>query len=194
MSILNIGYTWPSSGQFTSTNMNNSVNNATFAAGAVDDSSVALNGDGAISVKDLGVTTGKIAASAVTPTKIDATGSYTVADITANTSRLVPFAVAQGTSTMTLNMNDGNFFIVTLSSDVTTVSALANMVTGKQFTILLKNGVNGGTGFAVSGWDSTWKWQGGTTPAVTASDTGIDIISGITDGTNAYVTMIKNFS
>ena len=194
MAVLNTGYTWPTSGTWVSTNANNAVNNATFASGAYDNSTITLNGSGAMQVKDLGVTTGKIANSAVTPAKLDATGAYTMDDITANKARLVPFAVAQSTSTMTLNLNDGNFFVVTLTADVTTVAALANMVNGKQFTIIVKNSTNGGTGFAISGWASTWKWQGGTAPSLTASDTGIDIISGVTDGTNAYVTMIKNFA
>ena len=69
MAILSKGTTYSDGDQVTSTNLNALVDSATFASGAVDDSSTQLS-SGAIIVKDLGIATGKIAASAVTTAKI----------------------------------------------------------------------------------------------------------------------------
>lgn len=69
MAILSKGTTYSDGDQVTSTNLNALVDSATFASGAVDDSSTQLS-SGAIIVKDLGIATGKIAASSVTTAKI----------------------------------------------------------------------------------------------------------------------------
>ena len=69
MSILSKGTTFYTGDQVTATKLNNLVDSATFASGAVDNVSVGLSG-GALYVKDLGVTTARIAANAVTPDKL----------------------------------------------------------------------------------------------------------------------------
>ena len=69
MAILSKGTTYADGTQVTATNLNALVDSATFASGAVDDSTTQLS-SGAIIVKDLGIATGKIAASAVTTAKI----------------------------------------------------------------------------------------------------------------------------
>jgi len=69
MAILSKGTTYSDGDQVTSSNLNALVDSATFASGAVDDSTTQLS-SGKIIVKDLGIATGKIAASAVTTVKI----------------------------------------------------------------------------------------------------------------------------
>ena len=69
MAILSKGTTYADGTQVTATNLNALVDSATFASGAVDDSTTQLS-SGAVIVKDLGSVTGKIAASAVTTAKI----------------------------------------------------------------------------------------------------------------------------
>ena len=69
MAILSKGTTYSDGDQVTSTNLNALVDSATFASGAVDDSTTQLS-SGKIIVKDLGIATGKLAASAVTTAKI----------------------------------------------------------------------------------------------------------------------------
>ena len=71
MAILSKGTTYSDGDQVTSTNLNALVDSATFASDAVDDSTTQLS-SGSIIVKDLGISTGKIAASAVTTAKIAA--------------------------------------------------------------------------------------------------------------------------
>ena len=69
MAILSKGTTFSDGDQLTSDSLNNLVDNSTFASGAVDDSTTQLS-SGKIIIKDLGVSTGKLAASAVTTAKI----------------------------------------------------------------------------------------------------------------------------
>jgi hypothetical protein len=69
MAILSKGTTYSDGDQVTSTNLNALVDSATFASGAVDDSTTQLS-SGAIIVKDLGIAAGKIATNAVTTVKI----------------------------------------------------------------------------------------------------------------------------
>lgn len=77
MSILVKGHTFSDGDQITSTKLNNLVDNATFASGAVDDVTIGLSG-GQLFVKNIGtgnipngsITTAKIADSAVTASKL----------------------------------------------------------------------------------------------------------------------------
>ena len=81
MAILSKGTTYSDGDQVTSTNLNALVDSATFASGAVDDSTTQLS-SGAIIVKDLGISAGKLATSSVTTAKI-AGSNVTTAKIAA---------------------------------------------------------------------------------------------------------------
>ena len=73
MAILSKGHTFADGDDVTSTKANNLVDQATFVSGAsgtTDDSTLEVNGSGRLQVKDSGITTGKIGASAVTTTKL----------------------------------------------------------------------------------------------------------------------------
>jgi hypothetical protein len=95
MSILTTGNTFANGDQVTATTLNNSVNNAVFNSGAVDDSSTQLSG-GAIIVKDLGITTGKLASASITTAKI-AAGNVTSDKILA--SNITTALIADGNVT-----------------------------------------------------------------------------------------------
>lgn len=73
MAILTKGQTFANADSVTSTKLNNLVDAAAFVAGAsgtTDNTSLEVNGSGRLQVKDLGVTSAKLAASAVTTTKL----------------------------------------------------------------------------------------------------------------------------
>jgi hypothetical protein len=73
MAILTKGQTFANADSVTSTKLNNLVDAAAFVAGAsgtTDNTSLEVNGSGRLQIKDLGVTSAKIAASAVTTTKL----------------------------------------------------------------------------------------------------------------------------
>ena len=64
MAILSKGNTFATGDQVTALKLNNLVDSATFASGAVDDSTTQLNGSGQIIVKDSGITSAKLNLSA----------------------------------------------------------------------------------------------------------------------------------
>jgi hypothetical protein len=79
MAILSKGVNFQDGDQVTSSNLDNLVDNATFVSGGsgtTDDTSLEVTGAGRLAIKDLGVSSGKIASSAVTTAKIaSATGT-----------------------------------------------------------------------------------------------------------------------
>lgn len=79
MAILTTGNTFASGDQVTAATLNSAVNDAEFASGAVDNTSTQLSGTSPqqIIVKDLGISTGKIATGAVTTDKINASAVTT---------------------------------------------------------------------------------------------------------------------
>ena len=193
MAVLVKGKTFTGTEEVTSTKLHNLVDAAAFASGAVDDTTTALSG-GSIIVKDAGVTTAKLANDAVTPAKLDEdnTSEFVMAKVAATSARLAVKTVTQSASTMSLDLADGNYQVITLDTSVETVDALANAEDGKQFTFVIDNRSTN----TVTGWDSNWLWQGGTAPAVTPS--GTDIISGmcVSIGGTVYAlaTMVKGFA
>lgn len=68
--VINVAVPYADSGQVTSTNLNNIVDDAEFNTNAVDDSSVGINESGKLFVKDDGITTARILNSNVTLAKI----------------------------------------------------------------------------------------------------------------------------
>ena len=64
MAILSKGNTFATGDQVTALKLNNLVDNATFASGAVDDSTTQLDNSGRIIVKDGGITSAKLNLSA----------------------------------------------------------------------------------------------------------------------------------
>lgn len=77
MAILTTGNTFVTGDSPTATTLNNAVNNATFASGAVDDSTTQLSG-GAIIVKDGGITPSKLSTGKPT---WDSSGNLTATSI-----------------------------------------------------------------------------------------------------------------
>lgn len=68
--VINIAVPYADSGQVTSTNLNDIVDDAEFNTNAVDDSSVGINASGKLFVKDDGITTARILNSNVTLAKV----------------------------------------------------------------------------------------------------------------------------
>jgi len=72
MAILNKGTDFTTGDQVTAVKLDNLVDNATFASGAVDNTTTQIDGSGQIIVKDAGISTAKITDDAVTAAKIAA--------------------------------------------------------------------------------------------------------------------------
>ena len=70
MAIINKGTAFSNGEQLSASKLNSLVDAATFGTDSVDNASTIVNANGAIAVRDSGVSTAKIAANAVTTTKI----------------------------------------------------------------------------------------------------------------------------
>ena len=87
MAVLTTGNTFANGDQVTASSLNNAVNDAVFADGAVDGISTQKSGSGAIIVKDLGIDTGKIATGAVTTAKLASNSVSTAKIIDSNVTK-----------------------------------------------------------------------------------------------------------
>jgi len=137
MAILATGNTFSTGDSVTATMLNNSVNNATFASGAVDGVTTQLSG-GAVIVKDGGITASKLSTGgptwtsggALTATSIQnspigsttpSTGAFTTLSATGTTTiyEAIEKATLSGaalTGTVNLNLLDGAVFYYTANS------------------------------------------------------------------------------
>ena len=137
MAILATGNTFNTGDSVTATMLNNSVNNATFASGAVDGVTTQLSG-GAVIVKDGGITAAKLSTGgptwtsggALTATSIQnspigsttpSTGAFTTLSATGTTSiyETIEKATLSGsalTGTINLNTLDGAVFYYTANA------------------------------------------------------------------------------
>lgn len=137
MAILATGNTFNTGDSVTATMLNNSVNNATFASGAVDGVTTQLSG-GAVIVKDGGITASKLSTGgptwtsggALTATSIQnspigsttpSTGAFTTLSATGTTTiyEAIEKATLSGsalTGTINLNVLDGAVFYYTANA------------------------------------------------------------------------------
>lgn len=137
MAILATGNTFAVGDELTHTKLNNAVNNATFASGAVDSSTTLLSG-GAIIVKDGGITPAKLSTGgpswtsggALTATSIQnspigsstaSSGAFTTLSASGTTSiyEAVEKATVSGsglTGTVNFNWLDGSVILVTANA------------------------------------------------------------------------------
>ena len=81
--------------------------------------------------------------------------------------------------TLTLDIENGNIFEVTLTENVTTLNINNPPASGKagSFTLILKQ--DGTGGYTVT-WPAAVKWAGGTAPTLSSGPNDIDIITFLT--------------
>ena len=106
MAIINKGTAFSNGEQLSASKLNNLLDGATFGTDSVDNSSTLLNGSGAITVRDSGITAAKIADANVTFAKltdvIDDDTMATATDTTLATSKSIK-AYVDGTNSLTTN-------------------------------------------------------------------------------------------
>jgi hypothetical protein len=157
MAILTTGNTFASGDQVTAATLNSAVNDAEFAAGAVDNTSTQLSGTSPqqIIVKDLGISTGKIATGAVTTDKINA-GAVTTAkiasDVVINTSGSITGAA--GSFTTLTASDDANFDSGTLFVDASADSVGIGTVSPSN-TLHIENTTSSGAYINYDGQSNT---------------------------------------
>jgi hypothetical protein len=135
MAVLTTGNTFSNGDQVTASSLNNAVNNAEFAAGAVDGISTQLSGTNPqqIIVKDLGISRGKIA--------IDAVGTDQLAnDVVISTSGSITGAA-------------GSFTTLTASGDISVDGSVKQ--SGNTGNLILKGGDTDGANIELYGSSSS---------------------------------------
>ncbi len=118
------------------------------------------------------------------------TGNVTTTGQFANTNNTVN--TPSGT-TQTINWNNGNYQTLALTSATGTVTlTLTNPIVGASYILVIKE--HASSPKAVT-WPSSApdvKWAGGTEPTITATNSAIDVVSLVYDGTNYYGSIVQN--
>lgn len=89
-------------------------------------------------------------------------------------------------ATIATDASLGNVFTVTLGGN-RTLGGPTNLAAGATYIWRVKQDATGSRTLA---YNSVFKWPGGTAPTLTTTANALDIISGVTDGTNVYCTSI----
>jgi len=164
MAILSKGQTFANADSITSTKLNNLVDAATFVAGSsgtTDNASLEVNGSGRLQVKDLGVTSAKLAIDSVTTAKIFdlnvttakiadsnvttakiADSNVTTAKIADSNVTTAKIADAAVTATKIAHSNFPIQIVQAVKTDIQTISGTAsafNDVTGLSITLTRVN-------------------------------------------------------
>jgi hypothetical protein len=168
MAILSKGATIVADTQVSATNLNNLVDAATFASGAVDGTTTQLSG-GAIIVKDGGITPSKLSTGApswTTAGVVSATSfsgpivgntTASVAEITL--LKLTPELGYSTGGTITLSLSTSSNAKIELSTNAT--FALSGIASGQVNILALKNAT---AGTLTTSWPA-WTSAGGSFPA-----------------------------
>jgi hypothetical protein len=94
------------------------------------------------------------------------------------------------TATHTPNWNNSNIQHVILSAATTTIANGTNVKNGAVYTMIIKQNA---TGSRVVTWGSQYKWQSGIAPILTSISNAVDIFTFISDGTDLYGLIAKDF-
>lgn len=100
-------------------------------------------------------------------------------------------AVGTVTTTSTLSIASGTLLTATLTASTTCVFTMPTIVTGKSFTLLLKQAAVTGNGIATF---TGVKWGTAGAPVITANTGKMDILSFVCDGTNWYGSIAQGFT
>jgi hypothetical protein len=173
MAILASGTTWAAGSELSATNLNAAVNSATFASGAVDDSTTQLSG-GAIIVKDGGITAAKLSSGGPTWSS----GTTTTTNLTATsavTGAIGNFGSLGATST------------TSIYEVIENISTSGSALTGTVNFDFLTSAVNYYTANAAANWTLNVRGSSSTTlNSVLGNEDSVTIVVLATQGSTAY--------
>ena len=95
------------------------------------------------------------------------------------------------TSTVTLNLANGTFQNLTLTSATALTVTMPTATAGKSFILIVRQPASG---TATTVTFTGVKWPGGTAPTITATVAKADILAFFADGTNWYGSFVQNFT
>lgn len=104
--------------------------------------------------------------------------------------------INQGTAALTdaatiaTDASLGNVFTVTLGGN-RTLGAPTNLAAGATYIWII---TQDGTGSRTLSYNAVFKWPGGAAPTLSTAAGAVDIICGVSDGTNVYANINKGFA
>ena len=116
-------------------------------------------------------------------------GKWTTQGLQINGQAWSPITTLTDAATINTNFNNGNVQRVTLAGN-RTMAAPTNMKDGATYIFIIKQDA---TGSRTLTWNSVFKFPGGTAPTLTTTANAVDIISGVSDGTNIYMNFTGDF-
>lgn len=93
-------------------------------------------------------------------------------------------------ATITTDCSSGNVFTVTLGGN-RTLAAPTNQVAGSTY---IWRFTQDGSGGRTISFNSAFKFPGGTDPTLSTGAGAVDIVSGLSDGTNIYCSVLLNLA
>lgn len=93
-------------------------------------------------------------------------------------------------ATIATNCNNGNVHTVTLEGN-RTLGAPTNLKNGATYVWIIKQD---GTGTRTLAYNAVFKFEAGAAPILSIGINDVDILSGVSDGTNVYAQLTKDFS
>ncbi len=139
-----------------------------------------------------GTAIGTSSASSVKATTLDATGEFTCNDNLVTRAKLKDYSesktsLSSSSGALTLDLENGNVFEVTLTENLTTTSFNNPPASGDGggFTLILKQDATGGRSFT---WPTAVDWTNGITPTLSTAANSVDVLTFITvdGGTRWY--------
>jgi len=88
------------------------------------------------------------------------------------------------------NASNKNIFTVTLNQDCQLANP-SNLIPNATYQIIIKQD---STGLRAMTFGSKFRWPNGETPTLSLDGDAIDILTGISDGTDIFVTLVQNFT
>ncbi len=153
------------------------ITGVTTSAGAGDSGKATLlNGSGILDTSFLGVTA------------IAKGGSGQATAVLARAALNVGSTALVDAATITTDGALGNVFTVTLAGN-RTLGAPSNLAAGATYIWIFTQGSGGSH---TLGYNGVFKFSGGTQPTLSTSAGAIDIITGVTDGTNVYASFVND--
>ena len=101
------------------------------------------------------------------------------------------FNIGTVTSTVTLNLANGTFQNLTLTSATALTVTMPTATAGKSFILIVRQPASG---TATTATFTGVKWPGGTAPTITATVGRADILAFFSDGTNWYGSFVQNYT
>lgn len=128
--------------------------------------------------------------SATTPVPLASGGTSAATPVLARAALNKGETAITDAATIATDASLGNVFTVTLGGN-RTLGAPTNLAAGATY---IWRFTQDGTGSRTLAYNAVFKFPGGTAPVLTTTAGGVDIISGVSNGTNLYCSFLPNLS